>query len=384
METVDRNAESWTSVAPLSVASAEVDRPAPRIGLLEGRTGVPLFLLALRGAGETRKFELSSAGDVDARIRAAVHAEDREAWESLLPFFEAEGSRALVHASPLLGDSSEARFDSLVGTDRGLSSRTGLQATAQFRDSADLLVVPQASRWLDGERHRQFHAIAFERLALDPHFAFLADLPLAFDSGDARQWLRGFVCPDAAVLYPWLCREHEVFSPAAVAAAAVQRTDERFGVHRLPSNQPLAGGFRPLRRHSPVELAALVDDRLTVFHQLGGGTCLWGGATLAARGDEEARFLSTRRTLLAVREAVHAVCEPFVLEPLYPGIEKAVDVALDSAFEPLRKFFQSDHEPLTTQVRIERHRGEDVLVIDLQCRLPYALGEVSFRLGMAA
>jgi hypothetical protein len=366
----------------LSVAPAEVGRRSPRIGLLEGRTGVPLFLLSLRHVADVERAELSSSADVEARARAADHPDDRQAWESLLPFFEAEGTRALVHASPFREDPLTA----LVGVDRGLDRRSGLSALPLYRDVADLVVVPQASRWLDGERHRQFHTLLFDKLALDPHFFALTDLPLAFSGDDARAWLRGMTSPDAAVLFPWLCREHEVVAPATVAAAAVQRNDERFGIHRLPANQPLARGFRPLRRHSPAELVALVEERLTVWHQFAeSATCLWGGATLATPGDDAARFWSSRRTLLAVREAVHRVCEPFVLEPLLTGIEKAVDVALESAFEPLRKFFSNTtKQALTTQVRIERRRGEDVLVVDVQCRLPYALGEVSFRLGMAA
>jgi hypothetical protein len=374
--------ERWTTTANVSVVPAEACRPGARVGLLDGRTGVPLVLLFLREVDAPTAVELGSAGDVEARLRASTDPEDRQAWQGLLGFFEAEGTKLVVHLSPRGPDA----FESLVGQDRGLQRRTGLHAVSGYREVADLLVVPQASRWLADEAHRRFHARAFTQLAADPHFFFLAELPLAATADEATSWLDGVVCPDAALFYPWLCRDQVPVAPAVVAAAVLQRSDRRFGPHRLPSNQPINGGFVPMRRHSPAELGALVDRRVTVFHRFSGReTCLWGGATLAAAGDDDSRFLSTRRTLLALREAVHRVCEPFVLEPLAPGIEKAVDVALESAFEPLRKFFASaTKQAFATEVRVERHCGEDVLVIDVQCALPYVLGEVSFRLGVAA
>lgn len=374
-----------TAIPGLRIDAPTAVRRAPRVGLLEGRTGVPVFLLFLTSALWEERHEVHSAGDVEARLAQLSDESDRAAWDSVLSFFEAEGTRALVHVQPRSGKRNRFLTE-LLGENRGLARRSGLHALGYYRETADLVLVPQASQLLGAEEHRLFHQAMFEYLELDPHFFFLADFPANFTGDDAEGWLRNAFCPDAASFFPWLLRGNRIVQPAPVAAAAIQRTDEAHGMHRLPANQSLGGTFRPLLRQTPAQLGNLVDRRCTVFHEFSGqGTKLWGGATLAPREDSTARFLSTRRTLLAVREAVHKLCEPFVLEPLYPGIEKTIDVALESAFEPLRRFFRGDAgDPFTTTVSVQRHHGQDVLTIDVRCALPYALRELNFTLGMAA
>ncbi len=369
----------------LSIDGTGGEARASRVGLIDDRTGIPVSLLFLRGISNSQQFEFFSANDVETQIHECTDPDDQAAWKMLLPFFEAEGSRLHVVAHPLSKRKTRV-LEEMVGTDRGLLRRTGLQVLKSYREKADTAFVPQASTLLSGAEHRLFHQKAFEFLSQDPHFFFIVDFPTTFSTEDVKGWVKKAVCADAAAYYPHLVRRNEIVSAGPVVAAAFQRNDDLLGIHYLPANQVIRGEFAPVLSQTPAQMEELLSHRVNSFQRFAGHDLrVWGGYTLADRMDLDARFISTRRTMIAIRETIHRICEPFVLEPLSTGLEKIIDVALQSAFQPLRKLFDPEvKNPFETEVSISSKKGQDVIHIDVKCRIPYVLGEMKLSLGVAA
>jgi phage tail sheath protein FI len=246
--------------------------------------------------------------------------------------------------------------------------------------------VPQASLLLNAGDHLRFHQAVAQLLAEDPHFFFIADFPISMNAEQAKQWAAQCYSPDMAVYHPWLLRGNQPLAPASVVAACFQRNDEIFGVQQLPSNQPIPGGFQCLSRQTPAEMEDLLRHRINTSHVFADGAPLrlWGGATLSDRSDPDARFISTRRMMLAIQESIHRLVEPYVLEPVHSGLEKTIDVALQSAFQPVRKRFDLDvADPFESQVFLRNLGGQEGIEIQVRCRIPYVLHEMKFSLGVA-
>ncbi len=365
----------------LSIENQTSGRHTSRIGLLRHRTGVPVVPLFLQGISHPFSQELHSMEDIETQILASTCLFDKEAWALLFPFFEMGASHAYVIALPF---DPNHRLSSLLGSDRGLHSRTGIHAIKNFSEVADLVVVPQASQILGFEEHKAFHVSLFDIISPLNHFFMLTDFPKQADETLVESWLKGIYCPNAAAYFPWLRGASRLTPPAIVAAAAFQVSDAAYGINEIPANRPLNEGYQPVRRFRPATLHPLLEMRVNLFHQFGTGDCrVWGGRTLAESVDLDNRFVSTRRTVLALREAIHQICEPFVLEPMQDGLADLVDVALQSAFQPLVKIFDPNaKQPFQTQIAIVPKGTEDILQVDVTFCIPYAVDQMSVSLGL--
>lgn len=354
------------------------------VGLLKGRTGVPVCLLYLRGIQRSRLVELHSIEDVENEILTHDNSWDKEAWRSLLPFFEAEGDLLHVAALPISG-SAQNRVSEMLGHERGLRNRTGAHILKSFTEYADLVVVPQASRILSASEHRVFYQRLMEEIGTLNHFFFLVDFPRHFSLQDIERDWQGFCFPDAAAYSPWIIYKGESYGPALVVAALIQQNDREHGISDLPANRPLKGLPLPLVDYHPTEVRRLQSMRVNVCQTIGrNDTRIWGGLTLSDPCDSDSRFISSRRALLSVREAVEEVCAPFVMEPLredtLPG---RVEANLTSIFARVNKLFCPDAKtPFQFGVSVMRQDSEDILVVDMKYWVPYVLNEVSLTLGV--
>jgi hypothetical protein len=369
-------------IYPLSVDHREAASTFQRVGLVKERTGIPVFLLYLEESQKDRRKTICSVEDIETEIYQHESSGDKAAWQTMLPFFEADGSSAHVVCVPLTNDKS---LPSLLGQDLGLSRRSGIHVLKSFTEIADLVVIPQVSQWLGHETSRLFYRSLLDTLSPLQHFFFLLDLPKATSLAQAELWLKGMLSPDAAVYYPWIISGERCLPPTPLAAAAFQLNDALFHINDLPANRALKGTFFPMIRLGPHQLQECASLRLNLVHRFSDEKlCLWGGRTLADPFDWDARFISNRRTLLAIREAVLELTEPFVLEPLHVNLPRTVDIALQSAFQNLRKVFDpAAKQPFQTDITIKNSGGEDVLDIRVSFRIPYAVDEMSFTIGLS-
>jgi len=353
---------------------------SPRVGLLHQRTGVPVFLLYLRGIETVKHWEFHSAEALEAELLQA-RAEDRAAWESLLPFFFAEGTNAHVVAVPV---SANPDLNELLGHNRSLVERTGIHVLRSFRDHADLVAVPQAAMLLSGEAHRLFYEGLFSLVSELRHFFCLVDFPKEFSLDAIADWTNGTICPEAAAYYPWVMQDGKATPPSPLAAAAYQINDRLHGINDLPANRDIAGPFKPAYRLTPAQVRQLNHLRVNALMQWSHAPLrLWGGATLAERLDINARFVSTRRTLLALREAVHSICEPFVLEPATDELAQFMNATLQSFFQNSRKLFHPDSsEPFTSSVSLEHRAKQDFMEVNIKFSIPYVMDQLALSLAM--
>ncbi len=356
------------------------------VGLLKGRTGVPVCLLYLRGIQVQRLLELHSLEDVESEILKADNAWDKEAWKSCLPFFEAEGELLHVAALPISG-SIQTRLPEMLGHDRGIRTRSGIHVLKSFTEFADIVVVPQASQILSAGEHRVFYQRLLEEIGQLQHYFFLIDFPKHFSLGDIEVEWRGFHSADCAAYAPWVMYKGEAFAPGLSVAAMIQQNDAENGISDLPANRPLKGRPVPLYTLNPREIRRMQELRINVFQELGKEDVrIWGGLTMADACDNDAKFITSRRALLAVKEAVEEICAPFVMEPLCEdSLPSRVEANLTSIFARVTKLFDPDAKiPFLFKVGVSPIEGEDVLVVDMQYWVPYALNEVSLSLGVNA
>lgn len=365
----------------LTVREEESRSKRSRVGLLHERTGVPVFLIYLSDLEKTKTFEIFSAEEVETLGFKAANAPDKAAWKLIKSFFESEGQHALVVASPYSGKSPLA---SLIGKDKGLESRSGIYALKGLVDYADLVVVPQASALLDSKSHRLFYAKLFElNLELD-HFFILVDFPKTFTLDEIKAWQKSLAHANAALYYPWLLVDRALVPPGPVAAAAYQRNDTQYGIQDSPANRPLPAHAVPVRGMSPAELSEYNGSHVNVFHSLNDGDLrIWGGYTFTDRLDFDNKHIATRRTLLALKEAVHSLCEPFVLEPMVSDLAHTIDVSLHSFFQDHKKLLDgSQRQSFKTEVRVSSEAGDDVVQVDLQISLPYVVNQMTLSMAL--
>jgi hypothetical protein len=370
----------------LTFENLRAGKRAPRVGLLRENTGVPLFLLFLHDS-TPRSLSLGSFDDVVSQIIAEQLPFNKHAWETLLPFFEAGGQSAHV-VTLRLNENPDEFLSSIIGDDRSFTQRTGIHVITHFFEYADLVVIPQmSSLFADNPDDLQtFAKTLFSFVESTEHFFLILDLPKKVTPTEFAQWK--WTCPNAAVYYPWLLRDGAAWGPAPAAAAAFQMTDRKSHINDIPANRNLFSqhfNYDPLCRMQPAELKYILEQRLNVFHSFSDADLrIWGGRTLASPHDVDSRFISTRRTVLAVREAISDLCEPYVLEPLHRDLPKFIDVALQSSFQPHRKAFDSNHkQPFQTNVRLVAHENTDVIEVGVKCFIPFALDEIAFELAVS-
>jgi hypothetical protein len=373
-----------TAVYNLGVESTETRRIPPRVGLLRERTGVPVVMLYLQGLTSVIRRELHSLEDVEAEILASTVPWNRRAWECALPFFALEGSSMIalllpIPCSPTLAD--------WIGQDGGLQHRSGIHALTTCLEHADLIVVPQASDALSVEDHEVFYRTLADWATARDHYFILGDLPKAtMAAREMPAWLKKAAYPNVALYYPWIMGHERIVPPAIAAAAAYQLSDAAHGINQIPANRTLPNTFRPLIRHTPSQVDGLLEQRINVFQQFDENDLrIWGGRTLADPLDFDNRFISTRRTMTALKEAVHQICEPYVLEPLKESLASVVDIAIQTAFRPILKVFDSNAKrPFETDIAIVSRDTEDVLNVDVRFHIPYAVDQMSFSLGLTS
>jgi len=375
------NSRGGGSLYNVSVSQGQVGPwKSPRVGLLHERTGVPVFLIYLRSLEQVRHWELYSVESLEAELVQAS-PEDKAAWQALVPFFLADGTSAHVIALPI---SSNPDLGELIGHNHGLVDRTGIHALRSFRDHADLVAVPQASMLLTGEDHRLFYENLFNLVTELSHFFCLVDFPRNFTAEDIRNWTKGTICAEAAAYHPWIFQDGVASPPGPVAAAAYQVNDRLNGINDLPANRDIAGQFRPLQNLTPVQVRQLNDTRVNALVQWTRSPMrFWGGSTLADKLDVNARFASTQRTLLAIREAISAICEPFVLEPATNELAQFMNATLQSFFQSSRKLFHPDAaEPFTSSVALRRKAKQDFMEVNISFSIPYVMDQLELSMAM--
>lgn len=364
------------------VGHDDSNQKAQRIGLLHGKTGTPLFLLFLYGIDRQRSFELHSADDIERELRRTEELRDRKAWKLIEPFFYAQGSVAHVVALPL--DSHRPLVEQMIGNDGGPSARTGIYAIRGFSESCDIVVVPQASTELGVSEHLKFYSHLFHFLeSLSPFFA-LMDVPRSLSLEETKRHIRKLHAPSAALYSPWLLRHNEIFPPTAVVAALYQQNDRRQGIHYIPANLPLPKGLLPIQAYTPTRIQEALGERVNTVHLFPDGQVkLWGGRTLHDPLDVNGRFISTRRTLMAIQEAMEQLCEPYVLEPLSDQLAQTIEVSLHSFFQSIRDIFDASvQNPFRIEAKLGKQKKQDVITVTAKLVLPYAMDELAISIGV--
>lgn len=369
------------SVYNLEIQGDESRTRRSRVGLLHQKTGVPVFLLYLVDIKEVCTYELFSMEEVETLRYKTLSKSDQEAWRLVKTFFESEGQHAHVVASPL---STKNPLKSMLGEDKGLDFRSGIHALRAYVEHADLVVAPQASHILEDREHRRFFSKLFELNTELDHFFVLVDFPKNFDLDRLNKWKKGLQHANAALYFPWLLGNECITSPSPVAAAAYQQNDVQYGIQDSPANRSLPTGYRPLRLFSPMELQQLNGAGLNVLNIFGESDLrIWGDYTLTDKLDFDNKHVATRRTLLALREAINQICEPFVLEPIGPDLAHTIEVSLHSFFQDNQKLLDTTtRQPFKTEVSIENRGGDDVVEITLQLCLPYVVNQMSLSMAV--
>lgn len=364
----------------VGLENAAVER-SPRVGLVHHRTGVPVFLLYLRGITKVRRHTLHSIEALDQELLSCTEL-DRAAWESLTPFFIAGGIYAHVVCIPIRVDCD---LGQLVGFDRGLEARTGIYSLRSFSDHADMVSVPQAATLLDPMDLKLFYGQLLDFTQQIEHFFVLLDPPVSLNSEEVRTWVSSIISPDAAIYFPWILYENTKLPPSPLIAAAFQVSDLEYGIQELPANRDLNISLEPMYRLTPEELRLLGEHRVnTVISWTGNGLRLWGGRTLADRLDIESRFISTRRVTRCVREAIQEVCEPFVMEPATDEVTRILEVSLQSFFQEHRRLFHPDaKEPYRVSARRRSEGAEDVIEVSFGFSIPYVLHQMTMNISIA-
>lgn len=372
-----------TAIYNLQVETAEAAGRPLRVGLLHDRTGVPLFALFLRECDEPRLSRLLGPADLESEIFRHSSPEDKRSLRLLAGFFEAGGQVAHVAHLPFPARSSDP-VAALIGRDGGPTRRSGLFALRSWVDRGDLFLVPQASVELDVETHARFYQAALERTVGWQHGLWLVDFPRTATLSGALAFMRHARFADAAAFFPWLGGDSGLLPPGPVAAATLQQTDRLHGIQESAANRPIAASLKPMLRLSAIELRETMVAGLNSFIALGDGSVrLWGDATMAGREASVDRSIAARRTLLALRESVQALCEPFVLEPMTEELPQVLDVSLHSFFQKVRHLFDPDSRaPFETDIRLERKGGQDVVEVGLRFALRQSLAQVSLELSL--
>ncbi len=368
-----------TELYNLRIDQSSLKRSQTKIGLLRGNTGVPVFFFLMEGLPSPLSLELRSLESLEDLKAKYPSTNNLFTFHALQAFFETGGVCAHAHFIPW--KVSEPAFPQLLGKDLGLTRRTGIHNLRDFREVCDLVAAPQAATLLNPEERIHFYQELIRLGA--PHFFALIDDELTLKIGEIQA--SPLSSPDAAVFLPWL-QWNDLLVPASLmAAVCIQINDRTKGISQLPVNQPLPENLLPLIQLKPAELNHLTEIKKNVFHRFSDGQVrLWSGRTLSSQYAFETQAISLRRTLNAIQEAVSFICESFVLEPLAEGLAHQVDVAIQSALQPISTIFSSEKSPFQTDVAVIREGFDDILNVNLKVSLPYVLEEVSLTLSMAA
>jgi hypothetical protein len=369
-----------TSVSTTSVVGK--NRP---VGLLHDRTGIPAFLLALKGLKRPETWEVQSLEQATQQMRNFENESDRRAWNPVLAFFDAQGSEARIVGTPL--SARDSGLAALSGSDRGPGRRTGSHLLADAARYADLFVIPQAAEFATGlEALRGFwEELSVTVSAMRGPFALL-DAPVNVSVEQIAEATRALDFSDAAIFHPWLQVKELILPPSAVVAAAIQKTDREVGIHELASNRAGIGNVCPIRELSPEELRLCRDNRIgTYFIDDKGSARLWGSDTLSLGSAAADRILSVRRTLQAMRSALEQICEPYVMEPVGEELPVHLETRLTNFLHQVRGKLDREHTPpYQVEVRMAEHQGEPAMDVSVKLSLPRTLEQISVEMNLSA
>jgi hypothetical protein len=356
---------------------------APSIGLLENKTGVPVFVLYLKSIQQMQVLELYSAKDVECLLTQTDVAEDKEALSSLFPFFETVGKRAIILLQPLV-TTKNLKLKKMIGENKNIKNRTGIYALKNFSDIADVAVFPQVSKILTPSEQLSFYASLIELLESEKRLFVLIDFSDSLSEEERFSFIKKIYSPNIAAFSNSLVKENKIYSCLGAAAATIQFCDEKNGINHLPSNLSLGKKYSTLKEILPQELSRNLSHKINVFQtNYSGDLKLMGGYTLAENLDYQNKFISTRRTLRAIQDALTKICEPFVLEPLYSGVEKVMDVTLQSAFQSLNFLFDPEAKnPFETEVKIIKENKQDIISVQAKCFIPYSVAQMQIQVGI--
>ncbi len=358
------------------LSSSGPARGIPRVSLVHGRSGVPLFVLFLKGVSQPVHRELRSLEQVERLRDPSGHEGDGEAWRQIEVFFVAGGTSAHVLLLPF--PKTEGRLRAMIGSDRGISRRSGIQRIREWAERADLLCIPQATELLSAAEYPLFLAAVLDLVAGVSDMLFLVDLPKACDETAAAKLVQSLFCADAAVFHPWLLHGAQAVPPSIGVAAWIQRADQEVGIQEIAGDCLIGGGLTPIRDISGTARATLLEARINTFLNHLGQVRVWGGYTLADSADWRTRWIPLRRSSVKLQHAAEEICEPFVLEAAGPELPVAVENRLQGFLRSVRPMFHRDlQEPFATSVRIVEQAGEERLQVGLQYTLPHSLEKFS-------
>lgn len=183
-------------------------------------------------------------------------------------------------------------------------------------------------RWDLGDSER-IHAGLIRFCEARQDCVALIDSPAADDEVEAiREYRERFDTSFAALYWPRLLVPGvgvdlvNVPSSGAIAGLTASR-DRTTGPHHSPAGHALRGTTAVARVVSDSEHALLNDSGVNVLRQRAGRSVTLEGAR-SLSGDPALRFLSVRRTLLAIREALEVQTRWAVFERAAPGVWSAI------------------------------------------------------------
>jgi uncharacterized protein len=137
----------------------------------------------------------------------------------------------------------------------------------------------------------------------------------------------------AASYFPWI----KVFDPANALkdpsgdgqlpvppsghiAGVYARVDAQRGVFKSPANEPILGALGVSQPISKTDQDNLNPAGVNCIRLINGAIMVWGARTLGGDANGELKYISTRRTLLFLRESIEEGLQWAVFEPNTPAL----------------------------------------------------------------
>jgi phage tail sheath protein FI len=212
----------------------------------------------------------------------------------------------------------------------------------------------------------------------------MMDLPKSLSPTEAIHWASDLKSPDAALYYPWILDESEVRPSSPSIAAAYQLSDRRYGISDTPANRALDSKLTPLMHLSQIQASQLNLNRInTLLYFRDQSARIWGTETLRLRDDSEFQFISTRRTMKALTEAMTTICESFVLEPLKEDISLIVSNELEDFCLAHKYLFNLEKQkPYRIQVNAVTSTDSSGLHVDCEFHLNTCIEAIQISIGL--
>jgi hypothetical protein len=355
-----------------------------RVGLLYHRTGVPVFLIYLKGIEKGFSIPISSLNDVDQLLRKEDDPHQLTAWKMIRCFFEAGGSKAQVCVCPLKGSSSAEYLNSMIGEDQGFNRRSGIYSLSTHVERADLVVIPQGPLLLNQEDYHVFCQVFFQWIQRQRNFFAILDVPRGMLNEEVKEWSKNLHSEDAALYYPWILRQGEILPSAPYIAAVFQTSDQTSGLNENPTNLPIQAEVIPLIKMSAHQSTELNQERINSILSFKDEPALvWGAKTLTRKHTYEYQFIANRRTIKHLEEAITSICDHYVLEPLKKSTLSILQNELDD-FCSTHKYLFNDQVVKPFQILVSQIIGshQDGILVDCDFYLNTCIENVHLSIGV--